>query len=242
MERLSIHNLWLSFQSTVNTFQGGFYRPKKDFQQKVNDISDELFNVYTRGAERSQEYRDNLFFLLKSKNIKCEPGRGNYTVAKPPDGYARFSGLSCITISEQKEEKCEDERIDYDIFGRTPIDLIDNMRWPSVVGHITKRPTIKNPKATFQDESFIISPREIINVVLDYYVKPSQSVFAYTLTPGNKTTGEGQEIVYDKEKSKDLDWPSTLKNEFIVRLGESYGLFTRDQFMTSFNFQKKNNL
>lgn len=256
MEKLSIYDLWLSFQSTVNTFQGGWFRPQTDFTQKVNDISNSLFIEYTDEAERNQRAKDNLFFLLKTSNVKCSKQRGGYTAATPPKLYARFADMSilyhgdktypdsevdkgkyCDGEQDEDYEKISDEY--YENLKRRQVELIDNMRWNSCLNHLTKFPTFDNPKATFVNEQFRVAPRNIGAIVLDYYIKPDDAVFAYTVTTGDRNTGSGQQIVFDKDKSKDLPWPATMKNEFIIRLGEAYGLFTRDQFVAGFSTQQK---
>ena len=64
-------------------------------------------------------------------------------------------------------------------------------------------------------------------------------MFGYTLAPGNRQTGAGMQIIFDKSKSNNPPWPPSVKNEFIVRLGEAYGLFTREQFVSGFSTQQK---
>lgn len=245
MNQISIYDLWLSFQSYSNTFQGGWYRPQSDFQQRVNDFSKELFIEYSNEAERSQKARDNLFFLLKSAQIKCDKVKANYSIVKPPAGYARFSGMSILVTPEG--ETCEDSggddenrESDYlENISRVSVELIDSMRWDSCLQHETKKPTLGKPKTTFMSEAFRVAPRSITSVILDYYIEPEDAVFAYTVTPVDNRDGEGGVIVFDKSRSRNLPWPETMKNEFIVRLGESYGLFTRDSLMTQFSTQQK---
>lgn len=255
MEKLSIYNLWLSFQSTVNTFQGGWFRPQTDFQQKANDISSDLFVEYTNQAERSQKARDALYFLLKTENVMCSKSSSNFSIALPPKRYERFAGMSILYHNEktyadpdinggkfcdangEEQEKITDEYLTS--LKRRTVELVDNMRWNACLEHKTKMPTFDNPKTTFINEQFRVAPRGIGAIVLDFYVKPEDAVFAYTVTAGDRNTGAGQQIVFDKNKSNDLPWPTTLKNEFIIRLGEAYGLFTRDQFVTNFSTQQK---
>lgn len=251
MEMLSIYDLWTSFQSTVNTFQGGWFRPTSDFTTKVNDIANDLFIKYTNEAEKSQKARDALFFLLKSENRKCRQSNSNYSIVDMPEKYERFAGMSILFHGDKTYQDPDVQKCDADIsdeerkekylseLQRRTVQLVDNMRWNACLTHITKQPTLDNPKTTFINEGFRVAPRQISSVVFDFYVKPEKAIFAYTEAPGDRNTGAGKQIIFDKNKSSDIPFPQTLKNEFIVRLGEAYGLFTRDQFMVSFNNNQK---
>lgn len=252
MDKMSIYDLWLSFQTAVNTFQGGWYRPHTDFNQKVNDIQMDLWVKWTNEAEKSQEARDNLIFFLKSKNIIAKSNKSNFSIVIPPSDYGRFSSMSIVysgknTLPDpnidngncegwENKEQAEDDY--YKSLTYSDIKLIDNDKWSACFQHIYKYPTLNSPKATQINAQFQVAPRNISVVVFSYYVKPPKSVFAYTIAPGDRQTGGGAQIVFDTNNSKDLDWPPTVKNEFIVRLGEAYGLFTREQFLTQYNGQK----
>jgi hypothetical protein len=119
------------------------------------------------------------------------------------------------------------------------VDKVDNQRWGAVCEHLTKMPTFDNPKLTQLNAQFKVAPREVSVIVLDYYVRPTPAVFAYTVAPGNVQTGAGDQLLYNKALSKPFPWPTTMVNEFLIRLGERYGLFTRDQFMAQTSTQQK---
>jgi hypothetical protein len=252
MEKLGIYDLWLSFQTTVNTFQGGWYRPQTDFIQKVNDIQMALWVKWTNEAEKSQQARDNLIFFLKSKNIIAKQSNGNFSIVTPPIDYGRFSSMSIVFSGEKtypnpdvdsgkcdgwmdKESAVEEY---YSSLVYSDVKLIDNDKWSACLQHLTKMPTLNKPKATQINEQWQVAPRGVSVVVFSYYIQPSPAVFAYTIAAGNRQTGAGAQIIFDKNKSVNLSWPPTVKNEFIVRLGEAYGLFTREQFLTQYNGQK----
>lgn len=253
LQGIDMFDLWQSFQSTVNTFQGGWFRPQTDFQQKCNDISKSLWVKWTREAEKSQEAKDNLIFFLKSKNRIVKSQNTSYGIMTPPDDYGRFasarliiSGTTCLPCKDVDNGKCDElktqEEISeeyYESICEIQVDLIDNQRWGSVCDHLTKKPTLASPKITQIDGGFKVSPRTVSVVVLDYYINPVDAVFAYTVTTPNIETGAGDQIVYNKSLSKPLTWPINVKNEFIIQLGEAYSYFTREQFWAQFNNQKK---
>lgn len=231
----------------MNTFQGGWFRPQSDFQRACNDISMQLWNEWTAKAD-SKEVRDNLIFFLRSKNIMVDAGKGAFGTFFPPKDYGRFASARYLTngttfLSSKEcdgfedEEQMADEY--YDNVKEIGIESIENQKWGAVTAHKTKMPTLNNPKITQVNGVFKVAPRDISVVQLDYYVKPVDAVFGYTVTPGNLQTGAGDQIVYDVNRSKPLMWPTTMIYEFLVRLGERFGAFTRDQFMVQFSTQQK---
>ena len=160
--------------------------------------------------------------------------------------------LNEVTIEEDKpnnrlnDGKCDgiesQEEINekyYSEMSEVTVQMIDNMRWGSMLEHPKKGQSMKYPKATQIDKGFKVAPRDISVVRFDYYVEPEEAVFGYTLAAGDRQTGAGAQIIYNQAKSKDLPWPDTVRNEFIIRLGVSFGVFTRDQFLTQISTQQK---
>lgn len=271
---ISPFNLFQSFQSYVNTYIGGWFRPQTDFQVATNDISNDLWEKWTKQAEKSQEIRDNLGPFLRSKNRKAVPQNSYYSIFTPPDDYGRFASariilegskcMSCDWLDNniKPQGSCNETDIEsqevvtqefYENMQERQIDMVDNQRWGAVCQHLTKAPSLDDPKLTqFSQDiagpnkttvsqiSFKVAPRAVSGVVLDYYIRPTPCVFGYTIAPGNVQTGAGDQIIYDPNKSTNLQWPSTVINEFLWRLGERYGLFTRDQFMANTSTGQKN--
>lgn len=261
--------LYNRFQSYVNTFQGGWFRPQTDFQNATNDISNDLWQKLTKQAEKSQEVRDSLGPFLRSKNCIVKPSKSYFGVFYAPPDYGRFASARIITRNDEclpcaeieEQGKCAEanissqEQITEDYYAgmcERQIDMIDDQRWGSVCQHVTKAPTLENPKmvqysidvpglnkTTVSKISFKVAPRSVSVVVLDYYIQPKDCVFGYSVAPGNIQTGAGDQIIYDANKSTPLQWPITVINEFLWRLGERYGFFTRDQFMAQLSTQQK---
>lgn len=250
---IDLYQLYLSFLSYVNTFQGGWFRPQSDFQRACNDISNNLWNDWTGQAEKSKEVKDNLIYFLKSVNRKVDAAKGAYGIFNPPANYGRCASVRYITDGtkiipspdvnngECDGFKSEEEITEnyYENIVEIGLDDIDNKNWAAVIAHKTKFPTLANPKMTQINSGFKVAPREISVVVLDYYIKPRDAIFGYTVTPGNLQTGAGDQIVYDINLSLPLQWPTTMINEFLARLGERFGIFTRDQLMIQFSTQQK---
>src|SRR5574338_359651 len=100
--KINMFSLWKSFMTAVNTAQGGFYRPQTDFQQKVNDISREMWVEWTNETEKSQEARDNLIYFLKSENIKVSQANANYGTFSPPKDYGRLASIRIVVTPDSK--------------------------------------------------------------------------------------------------------------------------------------------
>lgn len=251
---IDLNDLYNSFQSYVNTFQGGWFRPQTDFTQRCNDISKQLWVKWTREAEKSHEAKDNLLPFLRSKNMIVS-STDVYGTFQPPKDYGRFSTAriivannNCYPDKNVDSGKCDNgdfktqEEITeeyFDSIEQTDVEMIDNKKWGAVNAHLTKGPTLENPKMRQIDGGFQVSPRKVSVIVLDYYVEPKLATFVYTISPGNVQTGAGDQLIYDKDNSVKLEWPATVRNEFIIALGASYGLFTRDQFVSQVTEQQK---
>lgn len=268
-------DLYNSFQSYVNTYVGGWFRPQTDFQRACNDIDNDLWEKETKQAEKSQEIRDNLGAFFRSKNIIVSPQNSYYGAFLAPEDYGRFASarvilengqcMPCEKLDAYKAQCSQGQCDESDTKGQAQIsqeyweniceqqiDMIDDQRWGSVCQHLTKPPTLDNPKMTQSSTkvldakgvsrskiSYKVAPRNVSVVVLDYYARPVPMVFGYDKAPGNVQTGAGDQIIYNPDKSTPLQWPSTMVNEFLIRLGERYGLFTRDQFMSQTSMQQK---
>ncbi len=249
---ISPFDLWNRFCSENNTFQGGFWRPDRDFERNMNTVSLELWNEYTAQAEKSQEIMDELSVFLKSVNIIVQQTMYNYGLAKYPPNYDRYSSAGIllhkenIIIDTSKDIIDCDGKVEYDSRKETPeqkqkrIDLykdgiiqnniykVDNSRWRSLLTHKNKYPTFENPAMTQSDEGFKVAPRQVPVIVLDYWKKPAYAKFVYTLSPADPVTGQGDNLIYDPNKSTNLEWRESMIPEFLKRLTIIYSKYTRD--------------
>lgn len=253
---LSLFTIWQSFSSFVNTFQGGWYRPQTDFEKACNDISNLIWEDWTGQAEKSQEIKDHLAPFLKPKNLIVKSANSFYGTIEYPKDYGRFAtasilvaGDGCLPCKEVDDGKCSngdfktpEEITDeyYDNAEERQVIEVDQQRWAACISHLTKCPTLDEPKMLQIGSGFNVAPRKVSVVVFNYYVRPKTATFKYTKAPGNIQTGAGDQIIYSPAPvSTELEWPPTVINEFVIRLGERYGLFSRDQFVTAVSGQMK---
>lgn len=250
---ITTYSLYQDLTSYVNTYQGGFFRPQTDFLSAVNNISKDIWREKVAQAEKAQEFVDDLLPFLKGKNMKVIQQQSYYGTFKPPTGYGRFAGAR-ILLNNDKETipdknidqgKCDNVKSDlertqeyYESLEERLVEKINSQRWTAVCTHRRKAPTFENPKITQVDEGFRVAPRTVSVVVLYYYVEPENAEFKYTISPGNIQTGSGDMMIYDPS-SKPLQWAENMRNEFLVRLGERYGLFTRDGFVSQISNQQR---
>lgn len=255
---IDTYDLWNSFQSAVNSYLGGWFRPQTDFIQKCNDISKQLWVRWIREAEKSQEAKDNLLPFLVSKNMIVS-NSGVYGTFQPPNDvnkpYGRFAAAriivekgKCLPDKNVDKGKCANGKFKsqdqiteeyYNLIGQFDVDMIDNQKWGACMAHKTKGPTLEKPKIRQIEGGFEVAPREVSVIVLDYYRPPKDATFIYTKTPGDVQTGAGDNIIYDKANSQPLEWPFNVRDEFIIELGIAYSLFTREQFLAQMGLQKK---
>ncbi len=242
-------DLYQSFKSYVNTYLGGWYRPSTDFLYACNDISIKFWIKWTGEAEKSQQAKDNLFPFLVSKNCKVDQN-GPYGTFTPPTDYERFATARVIVV----EDKCltdknlnkiegfnTDEQMTEDYYNNVKqftATMVDDQKWGAANEHLTKKPTIKSPIVRLVNGKFQVSPRQVSVVVLDYYIKPSLATFGYTVTPPDFVNGTG-DVMVPSTGNKPLPWAATLRDEFLIALGERYSLFTRDNFVAQINQQIK---
>ena len=250
---IDLFDLYGSFQSVANVFIGGWWKLQNDFTKACNDISNEIWVKWTREAEKSQEARDSLIPFLKSKNIIVKSQNTYYGVAEMPENYGRYatarilvSGDNSYPAKDVDNGKCDGFKTDeelteefYDNMKERQVDIVDTQRWAACLNHETKYPTLLKPKMNEVDKLFRVAPRKISVIVLDYYVRPRDATFIYTTTTPNLDTGAGDQIIYNKKDSLPLEWNNTLRNEFIWRLGERFGAFTKDQFLSTVSTQQK---
>lgn len=249
---LSLLQIWNSFTSVYNTSQQSFFRPQTDFVTQVNDISKDLFLKWADMSEKSQEIRDFLFPFLISKNLMVTPKNSYYGFLKKPDTYSRWGAARIWTLKEEtvpcaevENGKCEGWKTQdevneeyYKNIEEAEVDLIDQQRWAACLKHLTKMPTLKAPKMLQIDGGWRVAPRSVSVIALDWYKEPKDGEFKYSVVAGNPQTGSGDFIQYDPT-SQQLEWPPTVINYFVWRLGTRYGLFTNNQLILQFAKQQE---
>jgi hypothetical protein len=252
---IDLFDLYNRFCTDNNTFQGGFFRPERDFERAANTVSQDWWNELTDLAEKTQDIDDNLSPFLKSVNVIVIPTSKNEGIAPYPKTYGRYSAARVIVHQEQclcEEGKdvyengiCKSEGIsgseDYidlkneeriekykDGISERPLYKVESSRWASLLNHKTKCPTFENPGLTQYDKGFKVSPRQVSVIVLDYFVEPKAAKFVYSNAPGNPQTGAGDYIIYNKQQSTPLEWPETMIPRFLEKLRDVYARYTRD--------------
>ena len=258
---IDLFDLYNRFCSENNTYQGGLFRPERDFERAANNISLELWNDWTAQAEKSQEITDELSVFLKSVNVIVEATTQNYGLIKYKENYGKFSSARILlhnngeTVPDSTLETCNEiggdcattNHIETDIEAeeRTEkykdgiteqvVTLVSNSKWASLLNHRSKKPTFGNPAMTQYDGGFKVAPRQASVVVFDYYIRPTAATFKYTLAAGDPQTGAGDYIIYNSLLSKKLQWRETMIPEFLDRLSKVYSKYTRDSLLFQMN-------
>lgn len=249
-------DLYNDFKASVNTQQGGFFSPQVEFIKAANLASIMKWENDTRQAEKSQEIKDNLLPFLVSKNLQTTVSSSYFTVATPPDNYARFASAKILLVKEKNicipskdidagyclNGKTKNDKEKYVVFKsdeelakdyyenvtENEVEMIENQRWSAAINHLRKKPTFEKPKLTQINGGFKIAPRDIGVIILNYYTKPIEATLVYTVNPANLQTGSGGGIIYNKAASVPLQWNITVKNDLLKIIKEIYIGFTRD--------------
>lgn len=251
MTQISPFELWQDFRTWVNTQQGGFMPPQSVFIRVANVASLNLWKMWTRNAEKSQEIKDNLLPFLVSKNIITTKSNSFYATFSPPSNYGRFATAKILftkdkqtvpSIEVDKGKCCKGNKMNIkfvpetdgdkseDYFNNTveaEIQIVDNQKWSAMLQHLTKFPTFEKPKMTQINGGFKVAPRDVSVVVLDYYTEPEDAVFGYTPTPGNLVTGSGGSINYNPSTSKNFQWGKQVKPDLLEEIKKVYISYTR---------------
>lgn len=245
MTPINIFDIWQKIMAEVNVQQGGQIRPQVDFQNWYNSISSEIFHEKIAKIELNQQIDDELSVFLVGVNaiVTGLPGLPYDKITLPSD----YEGFANMKIIRQKEErtcflkeglpiidgngKCKQyDDPDYTTMRANfaganletkVVTKVDTQRWDSALSHTTKGPKYKNPKTMQIHGGFLIAPKGIQSVILEYYKTPRQAVFSYTI-------GTGDVVIYDPTGSVQLEWSNILENEFLTRLKKKYGIYVQD--------------
>lgn len=250
---INIGKLYDNFNSAYNTNQLGFFRPVTDFVPAVHEISLDVFNKLVGQANRSQKIKDWLRPFKKTLNIAVESIPSMDYIKEPADYEGYDSGRILIEITDEESKVCCEKGADMldkggsvipwkdireDFFPTTTtydsvnVGLIDDNKWGAVLKHVTKYPTLQRPylrqvNLDGDTPAFEVRPREIGVVVLDYYRKPKEPKYAYTVIESGPDTF----LQYQENGSEHLEWSETLVPVFLHRLGLRYGLTIQNQLI-----------
>lgn len=248
-DNIDVFSLWTSFNGLVNSFQGGFYPPITVFMPAVNDISKQMWQEKTKIAENNQKIKEELRPFLRTFNCMVKNENSNYGTFVNPKDYGYYSA-SRLIIHEgkcccEKDQPCSklpsDEQSEYEEVERyrdgveeVNVTNIASSKWAACLSSATKKPTLEKPKITQITNGYKVAPRKISVVVLDYYVIPTDAVFAYTTATPNVQTGSGDQIIYNQSQSTPLQWSYSVINEFLWNLAERFAITTKDNFLTQY--------
>lgn len=246
VDNIDVFYLWTSFNGLVNSFQGGFYPPVTVFMPAVNAISNEIWEEKVQIAENNQKVQEDLKPFIRTTNCVVRNENSNYGIFDNPMDYGYYSASrliifdgkicaeACTKVSSDEQTEFEEIERYRDGVEEINVRSVSSSKWAACLSSVTKKPTLQKPKITQMDGQYKVAPRKIPVIVMDYYVRPTDAVFAYTTAVPNVQTGSGDQIIYNKSQSTPLQWSSTNINEFLWRLAERFSITTKDQFLTQY--------
>lgn len=244
MTTLNNFQLWQALMALANTQQNGFIRPDLNFTTWLNEVNNEMFQLYAEQFGRNQQLSDKLAPFATYVNAYVTPVSGApYDRIVLPNNYEYLININIIRQKDEPQCFCSPKYPYIDGTGEcqqfTDPDIaaikaqyagnnlierlvydIDNQRWERAMEHAFNYPSWDDPMVTQIAEqdgtrTFRIAPKGIQAVVLYYLRTPAQAVFNYTWV--------GQNVVYDPLTSVNLEWSNVLQNEFLYRMLKKYG-------------------
>lgn len=241
---IRINKIYDAFNSEYNTAQSGFFRPDADFVPAIHAISLDIYNKLVGITPREQKIKDWLAPFLRMLNIAVLK-KPAYDYILSPDDYKNYAASRVIF---EKEKNCGQPECDLlngagqcipfadveeDFFPATaeyeewPVTLLDSSKWASMTKHKTNGPTAKRPFLKQQSDGFMVLPRDLGVIVLDYYISPVEPVFNYD----SVGTAPDVFLQFKDAGSTHLQWPETLLPVFLYHLGKKYGLTIQNQLI-----------
>lgn len=248
MTKINNYKTWIALLQLVNVQQNGQIPPSV-FNTWYNEVNDWYFNFLANRYQLNQIITDYLDPFVKRVNVVGAPQPGqNFALFPKPADFEFFLNASVLRQSEErtcffnkdlpvimgngKAKQYEDPdiaamKVQFAGAGieEKIINMVDTMRWPSCLNHVTKGPTWNDPKMTQYSSGYLVSPVTIPNIVLTYLKTPAASVFNYTIS--------AQDIAqYVDAASTQLDWSEQVTPVFLAKLVTKYGLYINDEGIT----------
>ncbi len=237
---ISVCQFYTDFKGANNTWQQGHFRPQS-FVYALHEAQMEIFNVLRKEWEKSQVVSDALRPFFISVQVPINDMENHGIVSYPKD-YSSFSSLRFFSATKDgpgvpcagmkvltENKKCrplrEEEKAaaaDVDKLIERPIAKVDNKRWGSVLEHKSLYPSVSRPYSTQYSKGFVVEPKEIGFVVLDYLSLPERPVFSYT-------KDAVQNIICVPAKCTNLLWSDEQLPELMSRVKTKYASFISNQ-------------
>jgi len=249
--------LYENFNSEYGTNQNGWFRPVSDFVPALHEISLDLFNRLCGLQPRSQKIQDWLNPFRKTVNIVVQKKPAyDYIPLPDQPKFPKYEYYASSRMITEKTKTKEDPKqffcqegcdlmpdVNECILGtelagdflpsddteyvEIPVRLTSEGKWSSLLKHPNLKPTMKNPAMRPNEEGFLVMPRGIGVVVLDYFRKPVQPIIRYTTI----STPPDEYLQFVETGSVHLEWSETLVPVFLYHLGKRYGLTVRDELI-----------
>jgi hypothetical protein len=193
-----------------------------EFNRKLVLAQDMLFDYYRQMKDDKQRQRALISFR-REKRLVRDTG-SVYTI--PVD----FEDDIEIWAAPNGNDECNDEDMIYQ-----PVDVLRDGSIGFIVTSPIRKPSLDNVKAHYASQTdlriYPLSFRGWIKML--YYATPVSPSRAVTLDTVN------QQEIYDPVNTVDLEWDTSVKQDFIDVLLLFYGIEQRDTALVSWVAQKQ---
>lgn len=249
---------WQNLMTLVNVQQGGQIPPTV-FNNWYNEVSAWYFKNLAQEYATTQVLSDFLKPFTRFVNVIVAQQVGaNFGIATYPADYEFFLNASVLYPKDENTCFFSDKYPIIDTGGKfrqyddpdiaqlriayaganvmeSQLNKVDIDKWPSCLNHITKGPTLQQPKMTQFDGGFKVAPKFVQSIVLYYLKTPVKSVFSYTI-------GTGDIAIYNAGGSTQLEWSEQVMPIFLAELQKKYAAYTRDMDMYQMGDNEKKEL
>lgn len=253
---ITLFEIWEQLQGGLNAHQNGFIRPNRNLVNWVSVVQQEIYTDLRDEYEKSQIISDFLTPFLVTKNIIVPRLSGQmWDLIKFPPDYDYFAAARSYRRGEEFCGVCDAETVDGrngtdqatcpymdeeevqaaqdatdDRTCELKITKVPTAKWGSICERKTLKPSLKAKEwrayCTQFDKGLKLIPKGIGIVVVDYFRKPAEATFEYTIKNANT---EDEYIEFNANTSIGLEWDRKLLPEFIARLEKKYGKATGNQ-------------
>lgn len=193
-----------SFLKTLrNRGQSRYFEPSQ-ITEAVNSAQLDMFNEGRNEFERTQSVNDLMRVFKKKDDISLTAGEGDL-----PSDYASLTGFD------------------------KQVDVIGDGRWGEAKADVVCPATSDYPKVNIYGTKIRVLPESLSSISINYLKKPTDSVYATTLS------ANGRDRIFDEGNSTDVEIPEQFKTDLLLKTCTYLGISLKDADLSQFEALKK---
>lgn len=184
---------------------GGIFTPAQ-FNLNAQRAQIEFYNSEYKKWRTNSNLSDSLRTFVKPLPISV-PANGKYTL---PDDFYHVASMRKYYV-KQNNKGIE-----------VPIREEQQQNVPDLLQSEVRQPTLRFPIGVLYDSYIEFFPHDIGLVKFEYFRRPKNPVWNYTLPPG------GTVPVYDPTTSVDFEFDDEYTNQIVLNIADYFGINVRE--------------